>query len=286
MTDMPKRDHPKMRNLALALMLVSPLLTFLFAQVLPPAGDFLDAFWPAAHTPLTPYQHAAFLNPPWVALILYPLSFLTERYAQAILAFLNLAMTLLLTARYGGKRLSFLLAATSPAFLSLLVNGNIGWIPMAAFLLPANWGVILLLSKPQDGLMAGLIWFKRTKNPFFFLLPSLGLFAFSFVTWGWWVPLMLQQGLRAGGRPIGPWNISPFPWLLPLGFILLWVAWKLDDELLAVAATLCLAPYFAFYSLNTLYTMMAGRYPRLAILAWVLLWAAFLSLQWLGLNFY
>lgn len=286
MTDVSKRPDGGIRNLALALALISPALIFAFAQALLPAGDFLDAFWPAAHTPLTPYQHPAFLNPPWVALILYPLSFLTERYAQAIIAFLNLAATLLLAARFGGNRLSFLLVMTSPTFLSLLVNGNIGWMSMSAFLLPANWGLILLLAKPQDGLMAGLVWFKRAQNKLIFLLPSLGLVALSFLIWGWWVPHIFQQGLHTGGRAVGPWNISPFPWLIPLGLILLYFAWKLEDELLAVAATLCLVPYFAFYSLNTLYTMMAGRHPRLAILAWVWLWAAFLGLQWIGLNFY
>ncbi|MFZ5877905.1 MAG: hypothetical protein ACOY0R_00895 [Chloroflexota bacterium] len=283
----PKMEHTDgFRNLALALLLISPVLIFAFAQALPPAGDFLDAFWPAAHTPLAPYQHPAFLNPPWVALMLYPLSFLSERYAQAVVAFLNLAVTLLLVTRYGGRRLSFLLAMTSPAFLSLLVNGNIGWLPMAAFLLPANWGLFLLLAKPQDGLMAGLVWFKRAQNKAAYLLPSLGLIAASFMIWGWWVPHLFQQGQSAGGRAVGPWNISPFPWLIPLGLVLIYLAWKLENELLAVAATLCLVPYFAFYSLNTLFTLMAGRHPRLAILGWVLLWGAFLGLQWVGLTYY
>lgn len=282
----PKPPKQVNRNLALALVLISPLFIFIFTQILPPAGDFLDAFWPAAHAPLDPYQFPAYLNPPWVALLFYPLTFLQERLAQGIIAFLNMAMTILLVARFGGKRLSFILVITSPAFLSLLVNGNIGWLTMAAFLLPTNWGLTLLLTKPQEGLMAGLIWFKQAKNKLLFFIPSLGLTAVSFAIWGWWVPNMLQQSHLTNGRLVGPWNISPFPWLIPLGLFMLYLAWKLEDESFAVAATLCLVPYFAFYSLNTLFTMLAGRHPRLAIIGWVLLWIFFLGFRWIMLRYY
>jgi hypothetical protein len=275
-----------LKTLALALFLISPLLVYAFTFSLPPASDFLDSFFPAAHVPLDPYGVPSYLNPPWVALLLYPLTFLPERVAQAIIAFLNLAMTLLLISRYKGNRWSFLLTITSAPFLSLLVNGNMDWLPMMAFLLPANWGLAVMLSKPQTGIMAGLVWFKQAKRKIPFLFPAAGLLLASFLIWGWWVSRMFHQSLQSGGRAIGPWNISPFPWLIPLGLFLLHQAWKREDELIAVAATLCLTPYFAVYSLTIFFAMLAARTPRLSFIAWIILWIFFLALRWIALRYY
>jgi hypothetical protein len=269
-----------LRTFSLALLIVSPIIVFAFTYFLPPAEDFLDAFWPAAHVPLDPFSVPAFLNPPWVALLLYPLTFLSERVAQAIIAFSNLAITLLLVARYGGNRWSFILTVTSAPFLSLLFNGNIDFLPMAAFLLPAKWGLALMLSKPQVGIMAGLIWYKQARHKMIFLIPAITLLLISFTIWGWWIPDMLKQSLASGGRSVGPWNISPFPWLVPVGLLLLYYAWKKEDELIAVAATLCLVPYFAAYSLTAIFAMMAARSPRASIIAWAILWGFFFFLRW------
>jgi hypothetical protein len=269
-----------LRTFSLALLIVSPLIIFAFTYFLPPAEDFLDAFWPAAHVSFDPYSVPAFLNPPWVALLLYPLTFLPERVAQAIVAFLNLAITLLLVARYGGNRWSFVLTVSSAPFLSLLFNGNIDFLPMAAFLLPANWGLALMLSKPQVGMMAGLIWFKQARHKTIFLIPAVTLLLISFAIWGWWIPDMLGQSLSSSGRSVGPWNISPFPWLVPVGLLLLYFAWKKEDELIAVAATLCLVPYFAAYSLTAMFAMLAARNPRASIIAWAILWGFFFFLRW------
>jgi hypothetical protein len=275
-----------LRTFALALLIVSPFMVFAFTYFLPPAEDFLDAFWPAAHIPLHPYNIPKFLNPPWVALLLYPLTPLPERIVQAFIAFLNMAITLLLVARFGGNRWSFILTVTSSPFLSLLFQGNIDFLPMAAFLIPPNWGLALMLSKPQVGIMSGLIWFKQARNKVLFLIPAVALLLISFTIWGWWVPGMLQQTLNSSSRSVGPWNISPFPWLVPVGFLLLYYAWELEDELIAVAATLCLVPYFAAYSLTAMFAMLAARNPRAGFIAWVVLWGSFLFLRWAVIQFY
>ena len=282
----PATRTVSIKNLVLALCLVSPLVVFAFALYLPPASDFIDSFWPAAHFPFDPYRIASYLNPPWLALLLYPLTFLSERVAQALIAYLNLAVTLLIIARHGGNRWSFGLALTSAPFLSLLINGNMDWLPMLAFLIPAQWGMVALLSKPQVGSMAGLAWFKQTKRKDLFFVPAIGFLLVSFLVWGWWVTQMVDHALRAGGRTVGPWNIAPFPWLIPIGLWLLYQAWKREDELVAVAATLCLVPYFAIYSLTIFFAILAARYPRLSIIAWIVLWIFFFALRWIIMQYY
>jgi len=275
------------KKLTLALCIVSPLVIFAFAIYLPPASDFIDSFWPAAHLPLDPYSVSKFLNPPWVALLLYPLTFLSERAAQAIIAYLNLSVTLLLITRYGGSRWSFLLTLTSAPFLSLLVNGNMDWLPMTAFLLPAQWGLAVMLSKPQVGLMAGVVWLKQVKRKDLFLIPAICLLLVSFLVWGNWVVDMFRQVQLLNTRSVvGPWNIAPFPWLVPVGLWLLYLSWKQGDVLIAIAATLCLTPYIAFYSLTAFLAVLSARNPRAAVIAWIVLWTFFLAQRWIVLRFY
>ena len=281
----PLAGTSSIKKMVLALCLVSPLVVFVFSLYLPPASDFIDSFWPAAHFPFDPYRETSYLNPPWVALLLYPLTLLSERVAQALIAYLNLAATLLIVARYRGNRWSFVLTLTSAPFLSLLINGNMDWLPMLAFLLPMQWGMLILLSKPQVGSMAGLVWFKQAKRKDLFFVPAIGFFLVSILVWGWWLPHMIGHSLQAGGRAVGPWNIAPFPWLTPIGLWLLYQAWKREDELIAVAATFCLVPYFAIYSLTVFFAMLTARAPRLSVIAWIVLWLFFFVLRWILMQY-
>jgi hypothetical protein len=282
-----KAESQSIKTLALALLLVSPLMILAFAMVLPQSGDFQDAFWPAARLPFDPYQVPAFLNPPWVALILAPLRLLSFKYALAVNAFLNCAITILVVARNGGRWKNILLTLTSAPFLILMSNGNIEWLPMLAFIIPSGWGMAFLLSKPQTGILAALIWFKQSRRRFLLLIPPAALIVVSFLVWGWWPGQMLfHTSYNGGSVSVGPWNFSPWPWLVPVGLILLYQAWKREDELLAVASTLCLTPYLAIYSLTLYMALLAARKPRLAWIAWIILWCFAIGSRWLYWSLY
>ena len=67
-------------------------------------------------------------------------------------------------------------------------------------------------------------------------------------------------------------NSSFFPWSIPFGLVLFYYAWKNNDELAAVGATLCAAPYFAAQSLIVGFAILSGRYPKVALIASVFLW--------------
>jgi len=97
---------------------------------------------------------------------------------------------------------------------------------------------------------------------------------------------MVNHALRVGGRTVGPWNIAPFPWLIPIGLWLIYEAWKREDELIAVFATFCLVPYFAIYSLTIFFAMLTARTPRLSVIAWIVLWVFFFVLRWIAMQYY
>ncbi len=85
------------------------------------------------------------------------------------------------------------------------------------------------------------------------------------------------------GRPkefIANANAAPWPWLIPLGLALLYLAWKRNDEMLAVGATLCLVPYFVIHSVTLFFALLSARQPRIAVAAWVLLWVGAIAKNW------
>jgi hypothetical protein len=73
------------------------------------------------------------------------------------------------------------------------------------------------------------------------------------------------------------WNVSLFPWGIPLGLYLLWRTWRNGDELAGAAATLALSPYFAMYSLAPLLALWIPRQRNiwLVVAAWVLSWVGY-----------
>ena len=86
------------KPLALTLCLVSPLLEFAFVLTLPTASDFIDSFARLLILHEILIGLLLILNSQWIARLLYPLTFLSERVAQALITYLNLAITLLLIA--------------------------------------------------------------------------------------------------------------------------------------------------------------------------------------------
>ncbi len=271
---------PAVYNLALGLLIVSPLIVYIFAVYLPYTVDWYDNFGLVALTPLAPYQVNTYFNPPWFALVLAPLGLLPFRIGQAINSFLNLAITALVVARYGGKRWSLVLTLTSLPFAALLLNGNVEWISMSAFLLPAQWGLIFISAKPQTGGLAALLWFKQAPNKLRFLLPLAIIIGTSLLIWRGWPTSMLANIAHAPPESIKDPNVSPWPWLIPIGLWLLYLAWRQDDVLLAVSATFCLVPYFIIHTVTILFALLSTRHLRTSIVVWIFLWTFAVIKSW------
>jgi hypothetical protein len=261
----------QIRNLAKTFLIFSPLLIGLIYVFGPRImyNDWAVAFYPVSQIPLTPYENQYFINPPWVAAILWPLSFLSLDLARAFNVFLALFFVSLLVLRYGGDMKALLWVITSAPFFSLVGNGSVDWIVVAGVLFASAWTVPLVLAKPQTGFFLVFLWFLRSREKLEFILISLAFFALSLLIWGLW-PVDMVQNIMA--RPLAAVNLSLFPWTIPLGLFLLYYAWKHDDDLAAVWGGLFMAPYFVAHSLILGFVIFVGRFPKWTPILWLILW--------------
>jgi hypothetical protein len=242
------------------------------------AMDWRFAFSLVSRVPLNPYSVTAFFNPPWTALILYPLHFLPQDIGLAVNLSLNVVIIGLLVIKRKGDLLALVLTLTSFPFLSLLANGNIEWMPALAFIFQNGYGIPFLLAKPQSGVFAALAWFQKAKNKWVFILPGLITVVLSFIIWKNWLLAILANIHYANANKLGLFTVSAsfFPWLIPLGLGLLYYVFKykpVDSEILGTLATFFLVPYFVVHSLTILFALISISHRRIALACWALLWA-------------
>jgi hypothetical protein len=237
--------------------------------------DWHQTFFHASRVPIHPFQIESFMNPPWVMLIMAPLGLFPEHVGFSINAGLSvMVFGWLIISRKGGF-LPFILTLTSAPFYYGAGVGNIEWLIALGFVLQNRWSMLYVLIKPQSGIFGALDWFLKSKNKLAFLIPSAIVIADSFLIWGWWPRDLVANYLAVEARGMG-WNDAPFPYLVPIGISLLVYVIKrrpANSELLGVLASLCLSPYFAYYSLAVAFALFSLRYKRLAILVWLVLWA-------------
>lgn len=275
-----QRQNP---HLFLAVITAASGLALWLAQF--PLADW-RIFLLAAQQPFDPYATQGFYNPPWVMWFVWPLT-LPVRISPEISVYLARLLIVvvfaMLVQKRGGKVFIVLLALTSAPVVAMVVSANVDWL-LALALLPGverSLALPLLLIKPQIGLGVALVWLKaqwrsEPRGLARCLFPTGVVFCASFVVYGGW-PLEL---LRAAELNQASWNIASFfPWGVLFGFILLWRAVKLEDEVLALLAMPLLTPYMAIYSVSVLYAVWAARASLKAnLLAWLLSWACILAL--------
>lgn len=267
MKDMTKIEQPHLQRCIVAVCFLLVLAIFVVIWVTPSFGyDWIVSFAPAGRDWLHPYDHL-FHNPPWVAPVLWPLAVLPLRIGFVMSGLLAIAMAVWLISQEGGSWLAILATLLSPAFICTLINGNIEWLPLLGIVIGNAWGVPLLLAKPQAGGVAALLFFKRAEFDWRFWLPSVGVVAVSLLIWGWWpsqIPLLPDH--------FGEWNVSIFPWGVPLGIVCVWLAWKHDSLRWALLAGTLLSPYFSFASLTPAVAVWSAKYPRAVGLVVAVFW--------------
>lgn len=239
---------------------------FGFALTLPTGYDW-QAYNVATVVQIqTLYDISDFIGMPF-AFFALPHSLLSIDIGNAINLTLNIVVIVLVARKYAGKQwhITIAITMTSPMAISLIMSNNIDWIPLSAFLV-ADWAAYPLLAmKPQMLGMSAIIRFKRNPQPKAFI-PLVVVLIVSVLIWGaWWQHL-------GGGLTNAAWNFAPFPFFIPIGIYLVWIAWKRDDEIIAACATPFLVPYFAIYSLAGLHVLLACRYRKAAIWLWCFSW--------------
>ena len=140
---------------------------------------------------------------------------------------------------------AFLLSA--PVLHSLQL-GNVDILVMLGFALPAPVGIFFVLVKPQMGIGMAIFWLveawkrggiRRVVQTF---LPVTAVLGASFALFGNWLERGSDSFVSSG------WNSSLWPYSIPLGLALLYLALKYVRPRLAIPASPFLSPYVAFNS--------------------------------------
>lgn len=224
--------------------------------------DWHRTFYPAVVLLLAgkdPYSVATLHNPVWTLLPLVPFALLGEQWGSA--AYLAFSIFSL---GYVAYRLKARLWAWTAFMASLPViyairMQNIDPLVMWGFILPPPAGLFLVLIKPQMGLAISVYWawlawrkggLKRVLLTF---MPVLAALALSFVVYGNWLSEANENLVSV------PWNASLWPWSIPLGLALLYLALRYDKEKAAVSASPLLAPYLAAHSWSVVFVGLLER---------------------------
>lgn len=141
---------------------------------------------------------------------------------------------------------------------------------MLSFVLPAPIGLIFAAMKPQIGIGIGLYWFFKSwhiggvRMVIRTFLPVSLLLLTSFILYGAWFA-------RFPDLTSVEWNITLFPYEIPVGVYLLWSALRKQRITPAMASSTFLSPYISGFSLAVPLVALF-EYPRLFFAAWACLW--------------
>lgn len=256
----------KSERLALIPITIAVILFISLIFLYYPIGvDWQDSYNKVAHQFDKPYN-SDFAGFVWIFFWL-PHIFLPLKIGNGVNLIIHIVVLLGAIYAYRGGWKAIVLTFTSPLFLDLVRTNNVDWVPLLAFLIPSTLGLPLLASKPQVLGGAALIWWKKRRFNWKFLVPLLIVIALSFVIWGNWLAVSLSKSPQSKA-----WNFSPFPLGIPLGIYILYHAYRQEDEILGASATPLLMPYFAPYSLVGLHALLACRYPKMAFYIYCSFW--------------
>lgn len=199
--------------------------------------DWIDSFRPAALHFRNPYFIPGILNPPWIFPFLYPLAVLPPRWGAGLL----MMISLVIIRCFLGDSKKFAVVAFSAPVVVMFTLGQIDALVLIGLILTKGWGIPLLLGKPQ-GVFLTIVRRLNRNSITFVILVSL----VSILIWGLWWQDILAHNFQPTDRHF---NISLFPYAIPIGLFLAYWGYKRDSDSLLCWASLCFSPYFMITSL-------------------------------------
>jgi hypothetical protein len=247
---------------------------------IPEADDWIIFYetgqrvWAGAPLYGTPTHFNYYTYPPWLAVVIAPLSLLPIRWGWAALCCISLCVTLVLARRWQTGLVRPILAMVSPAMAYIILHGQVDALLLAGLLLPREWWFLVGLTKPQVTL--GLILGVERQRIFRAAALSGLIFLISIVWLGNWPLQLLRQPAAFVYATHNLW-LGLWPFQVPAGVALILLGVKRQDERLLVAASPFLAPYAATSSLLGPWLAVASFLNDWeAALVWVCWWGAVL----------
>ncbi len=266
-------------------LLMGLFLLIAFAAARLPTADFYANFYGAARNALegrSPYDAIGYICAPWGIIPLIPFALLPPVPAHGLYFATCLYVLVFVAWRLRASPLAIAAFMLSPTAIGALLVGNLDPVVISGVLFPPIAGLLLLMIKPQIGTGVALYyladfargrrWLEGVKT----FAPVAAAFGLTLVFFPIWY-------VRAINNPSNIWNRSLFPYAIPLGMLLLWLAIRNRNPYFALASTAFLAPYLSFYTYVIVQIGLlhndVERYIRrdvLHILLTIFLWAIML----------
>lgn len=256
---------PSRLILLLTLALVSGLMIWGLAAVLPPSVDWSTAFRPAALKLISgrsPYEIEGFFNPFWALIPLIPIAILPEQIGRAVLLVVSIIGYAYITRKLGGGMTAVILILLSPPALHGLLNGNIDWLTTLGVVLPPPIGIFFVATKPQIGAAIIVFWVIEAwrdggwRKVARLIGPITIVFLLTLLIFGPW-PLRSAKEIDLW------WNASLWPMSIPVGLALLVAAVRTRKINFSMGAAPCLSPYILLHSWIIALFAIVTRLPEL-----------------------
>lgn len=248
--------------------------TAISMDYLPVSFDWVVSFRPAALAMLhggSPYDGFGYYNPPWMLLPFIPIALLPEAVGRLFVLLSGLSVFFYVAYKFNRSPIVCALFMVSYPVLGSLNTAGLDWFSMLGFVMPAPLGLIFAATKPQIGLGISLYWLVQSwrsggiRSVVRNFLPVTILFLGSVLLYGPWF-------VYVSGLEDATWNVSIFPFGVPIGLTLLWMAFNKDRLDAAIAASPFLSPYYSGSTLAVLLVPLLKN-TKLFLFGWVCLWA-------------
>lgn len=241
---------------------------------LPVSFDWIFAFRPAALAMLqggSPYDGFGYYNPPWMLLPFIPIALMPDAIGRLFVLLAGLAGYFYIAHNFNRSPFVCALFLVSYPVLGSLYTGGLDWFSMLGFVMPAPLGLMFAVTKPQIGLALSLYWLVESwrsggiRNVVSTFLPVTVLVLGSILLYGPWF-------LDLSGLEAVSWNLSFFPYSIPIGLALLWMAIRSERSDTAIPASPFFSPYFSGSTLAVLLIPLLKN-TKLFLFGWTCMWA-------------
>jgi hypothetical protein len=224
--------------------------------------DWKETFYPVARAVLegkSPYSIPTFRNVPWTIIPLIPFALLSEKIGGIVFFIATYVAYAWVAHRLKASPVALIAFLLSPPVFYGMRMLNVDILVLIGFILPAPIGLFLVIVKPQMGIAMVIFWFVEAwrnggiQEVFKTFLPVTVSTLLSFIFFGNW-----QVG-RQSDLPDSIWNASLWPWVIPIGIVLLMLALRDRRKDYAVSASPFLSPYLAYHSWATVLLGVISR---------------------------
>jgi hypothetical protein len=247
-------------------------LLFLAVYQLPSFGDWDTVFYQVS--PIRPYDHPRFNNPPWVLPILLPFRLLPQHAAGAAWVTLSILAIACCARRVGADTLGLILIFTCPFFWFYITLGQLDVLLLIGLLARPPFDVLLLAIKPH--VLGTAVLFRLRAYRARDAACLLAAVVLSLVIWPGW-PLDMVRNWQTG--VYHPLSLDIFPYGLPIGVFFLAWAWRRNNPIIGGLACYLLSPYTGPASIIVYATLIFSTFAAVSRLAvYAALWALALVL--------